>query len=750
MIDNEKEVRDLIADIERHLPLRANATAELVNAVRGKAIINDVVTIESVKYSGDEGGIVCSLEPQDDGLVVVVSLTHLRIGADHSLAPRIEAYQRRRTHVLDREALGGSRESRSSVATKKKRGKTRAAPNQASKKAKFDPRFDVACDLWGFGKYRDAAPIFLERLRQDPDDPHFCRYWLASSLYQLGALDALETLLRGRDDPSGVWRFLQALLAFRLQGDNEDSQKLLVEADHLEPGFEDYLLREKVVDSGRPVRFDGDDAERAEACARLFLPAWRGTPGAAAWARRVLKTPPMSVEPDSRPRQFPRNALQGLPTQRGAWQVGLVRSNPEDETEGTPIWLLGVANVDKQEMRALTVIDQPLTETVVWDRMLDAFRHPMEGVPAKPTTLVIGRRDFRDAWKPLLTEIGIRCQCKEDPQPMTDILKAMAQKLAEDKLPPAEGIDITAFPQSAAVWQADFVRAPTWVMNEEEGSYRPWMVLILDKSRSVGLTSAHTPGDPAPEMLLEFLIRTMAKPGGEAAERPRLVELSDSDCYDYLKPRLETAGIGCRLVDEMPEFNEFCLGLAKSFDGSGKCALADGQGVTNAQMESFYETAAYYFREAPWNRVPGEVPIEIRCDDPAMGTRYGIVLGRTGVQMGLCIYDDWKITQSMLAGDASPDENRALAVCFDEAEVMAAVDLQLIERKGWPIATPEAWPAVLRVKPGQSPVSANAAELTFLEACLRAIPDFIKSEAPSAKRKVETGTGTVVLALAWQ
>ena len=54
---------------------------------------------------------------------------------------------------------------------------------------------------------------------------------------------------------------------------------------------------------------------------------------------------------------------------------------------------------------------------------------------------------------------------------------------------------------------------------------------------------------------------------------------------------------------------------------------------------------------------------------------------------------------------------------------MSAVDLQLIERLGWPIAAPEAWPAVMRLQPRRTPRSANAEELVFLDACLRAIPE---------------------------
>jgi hypothetical protein len=85
---------------------------------------------------------------------------------------------------------------------------------------------------------------------------------------------------------------------------------------------------------------------------------------------------------------------------------------------------------------------------------------------------------------------------------------------------------------------------------------------------------------------------------------------------------------------------------------------------------------------------------------------------------------------------------------YDEAQIMAAVDLQLIDRLGWPITTPEAWPAVMRLEPRRTPRSATTEELIFVDACLRAIPDFINAKAPSQTRQVETGTRRVELHLA--
>jgi hypothetical protein len=751
MIDDENEAYQLIESLKQHLPMRAFATSPLVQSLRGQGTdiqVNDAVQIDSVLYLGDEGGVACSIGLQGGKTVVVVSITQLQFDSDHPLTKRIQAYQWRRSQCLVSLGNRGSRRPRASSSTKVKGQKVRAATKQVGKKSDVKQRFRTAEEFWVFGEYKLAAESFREVLALDRKDPHFSRYWLASCLFHLGSYDELDKLLLEHDDSSGVWRFAQTLEAFRRHGDTDDTQRLLVEADYLEPEFEDYLLRDKTFDASRQVRFDAGDAERAFGCARLFLPAWRKVPGAATWARRVLKVPTASADKDNVLRRYPRDELLALPMRRETWQVGLLQQTGESNDENTPIWLFGVANVDGKEMRAITVIDKPLTETVVWNELIQSFISPVDGAPARPSNLFVCDRDFCNAWKPLLSAIGVRCRYKKNPQPVGALLEEMGRKLEQRGLPPAEDVDIRDFPQTDAVWQADFIRSPAWVENEQEGSYRPWSMLALEKSRSIALAITHAPGDPAPEMLLEFLVRTMARPNSQPAQRPRLVEVTDSDCYEHLRPRLEAAGIACRLVDELSEFNDFCLRLARSFDGSEKSALADGLGVTPAHMESFYEAAAYFFKQAPWSRVPGEVPIEIKCDNPNMGTRYAIVLGRTGIQLGLCIYDDWETTRAMLAGFVAPDGYRALAVCYDEAQIMSAVDLLLIERLGWAIATPEAWPATMRLEPRRTPRSASAEELVFLDACLRAIPDFIKEGSTSQTRKVETGTRAVELHLA--
>jgi hypothetical protein len=124
MIDDEKEVYELIAALNEHLPMRAYATPRLVQAVRqgGTDInVNDTVKIDSVLYLGDEGGIACAIGLWGGKTVVVTSLTHLRMDRNHPLAERIQVYQLRRSQRLGGPIGHSSRRVWEELAAKLKR-----------------------------------------------------------------------------------------------------------------------------------------------------------------------------------------------------------------------------------------------------------------------------------------------------------------------------------------------------------------------------------------------------------------------------------------------------------------------------------------------------------------------------------------------------------------------------------------------------------------------------------------------------
>jgi hypothetical protein len=125
MIDAEKDVYELMEELNEHLPMRAYATQPLVKAVRQEGAnikVDDAVEIDSVLYLGDEGGIACAIGLWGGKTVVVASLTHLRIDRGHPLAERIQAYQLRRSRLLGGPPIGrSSRMARANLVAKQKR-----------------------------------------------------------------------------------------------------------------------------------------------------------------------------------------------------------------------------------------------------------------------------------------------------------------------------------------------------------------------------------------------------------------------------------------------------------------------------------------------------------------------------------------------------------------------------------------------------------------------------------------------------
>ena len=558
----------------------------------------------------------------------------------------------------------------------------------------------------------------------------------------------MKRLLEWFNDPSATWLYAGALLAFRLEGDSEEARAGLQEAYRSDPRFVDYLLGDLVVYADRPIRFDGNTEEVAHSHAQMFLPAWRSTSGAASWARQVLKIP-VHQRPTERQMDFPKERLRRLAQRPVTWQFGLKLLDGETPAQ-LPVWIVAAVNVDDQQMTVMSVVEEEPAPEVVWEHVLTALQHPMEGEPHRPAKLVVPREGFLAAWESMLDEVGIRCLFVEDPEPVGTLVAGMAEVVKAQRLPEySEQIDPREYPQCDAVWQADFFHMPTWISNDAEGTYRPWSAVIVDRGSSFVLATELLPGDPTPELLYEYLIRTMAHPATHPSVRPARIEVADSDCYDFLKPRLEKLNVDCVLADELQELREFTSALGGSYDQAGPCALADCDLVTTEQMEAFYYAAASYFERTPWKHVMGEVPIQVVCRGLNLPPRYAIVLGRTGVALGLALYDDLDELLDVLRGRIPGETVPATSVVFDEIHGMAPRDLMLVERNAWPIASREAYPFVMRVLPEEEPRSPSADELTLLIACLQVIPDFVTQAARAKTYEIETTGRRLEIRLSW-
>ncbi len=112
MIDQHEKTDLLTAKLTEALPIEAGITPALAKTLAQQSpdvAIPAKCNVTSVVYSGDVGGILCSLEigsPETEG-VHLVSITHLTFSRRVPASREIEAYQRHRTKKLRQQQSRG-------------------------------------------------------------------------------------------------------------------------------------------------------------------------------------------------------------------------------------------------------------------------------------------------------------------------------------------------------------------------------------------------------------------------------------------------------------------------------------------------------------------------------------------------------------------------------------------------------------------------------------------------------------------
>lgn len=146
----------------------------------------------------------------------------------------------------------------------------------------------LAQALWALGEREEAVEHYRSLLRLNPNDNQGIRHFLLACLLALDAEEEIaELLARYEDDIFAAWVYTRALLAFRRQGDSEESRELLRAALDRNPHVPAYLLGQKEVPSRLPDYMGlGDDTE-AMSFQIDFAESWEKTPGALDWLRTL-------------------------------------------------------------------------------------------------------------------------------------------------------------------------------------------------------------------------------------------------------------------------------------------------------------------------------------------------------------------------------------------------------------------------------------------------------------------------------
>ncbi len=304
------------------------------------------------------------------------------------------------------------------------------------------------------------------------------------------------------------------------------------------------------------------------------------------------------------------------------------------------------------------------------------------------------------------------------------------------------------------VWQADIRRSPAWVRIAGV-LQRPWMILVTNSTEDLVLAHAMPDRPPSAEMLWENLAEAMQSPEVGIPHRPAQVHLRAEPLRQALLECLEGIGIQC-LVRGKLEHLEFVLDdLAKHLQGGRSIpSLVEVPGVESAQVARYFKAAAEFYRRRPWEHVTSDTPIKVECGKFESGPWYAVVMGQSGMVYGLALHEGEEVLNAILAqGEAEMENIRktsAISLMYGEKFEISVKDLDAADDGHWSVANPAAYPFAIRGNPGRAVRAPLSWELQLLEACLWALPDFLRlGAAQGARVKVPSVAEDMELRLSW-
>jgi tetratricopeptide (TPR) repeat protein len=311
-------------------------------------------------------------------------------------------------------------------------------------------------------------------------------------------------------------------------------------------------------------------------------------------------------------------------------------------------------------------------------------------------------------------------------------------------------------PQEFDVWQADFRQMPNWIRIGGK-PVRPWMILVTSRSNDLVLAHEMPEETPSAALLWDTLVQAMQYPAAGTPHRPTELQVRADERWEALKPHLEEIGVGLALTEELDQMEVVYQGMCEHVCGKPQPGLLDMPGVTPDQVGSFYTAAASFFRQAPWKKVGYESAIRVECDKFQSGPWFAVLMGQSGLTMGLALYEDLEALQRMWSGERADEDNArqsvVTTVTFGEEWDIPVADLEAAKKNGWQVARPDAYPEVFHKDRGLSLRPPLSWELELMEGCLRAVPDFVtrhKQDDPAREEvTVPVASRQLKLVLSW-
>ena len=518
----------------------------------------------------------------------------------------------------------------------------------------------------------------------------------------------------------------RALLEFRLGGDIPSAHRWLGLAEDRNP----YIVKLYLQDADASEFEDTDLLEEAHLYWAIAMPVWRETEGTMAWVRQHLQQTQKErksslSERKERAEQLVEE-LNEYPLGDDTWRV-VIREDVHPQAEQSEeCFVAYVTSSDGTNlMNVMMFQDRPKTEDLL--QLIIETCEEQEDLPRPLEVLFEDKRLVR------LAERGLgMCGMKArltDPLPELDrLIESHLESLNEATSTPTDRLeDVGELPATDEPWLVGFGRIHAWV--EVEGRLiRPWFGVVISPEgvrRFLQLiTPSVTEADWEALLCAAMCHPLLGEPGVPQKLIFRNPEQQAAACEVWEALDIEPLQISSLEMDpdEPDPVWSFILEFSRSMEPESLLhqALSSIDGITETELQQFYTAACEYHRAAPWRLCGEHTPLILKGGDWPAG-RVMCTMGEAGVTQGLSVFPSRKEFDAASRGGRT----NSLVVLFDEPQLAAYSDLDLIEAHGWPVSSEQAYAvALLTHGPGSLELPSRS-DIQMLTAALRMIPQLI-------------------------
>lgn len=317
------------------------------------------------------------------------------------------------------------------------------------------------------------------------------------------------------------------------------------------------------------------------------------------------------------------------------------------------------------------------------------------------------------------------------------IERAVPRRPKMADIPVPQLADVQALPQVEETWQLAALPMWTWITEEEEEPYRPYLVLIVSTAGPLMVYQDMLKTEPSLAEVRDALLKAMGHPAMGAGEprRPTVLMVDEETLAETLAPEVAVLDIHCT-VGDTPELDVLLAELEYYLaDGHEPVpGLLEDPRVAPEQVGELFEAAADFYREAPWELMLDEDLVALRYPVPDGEWRFVSVMGNAGLEYGLAVFSD--LFDYELLASTPPEDLVGMmdyrSLTYDDITAMPFADLDALEHYGWEIAADDAYPIPINFTEDEELLRPGPEEVEWYTVALRAVAAFFREYWPDS------------------